>query len=138
MPASTDPHASPADFPVSTFVATKEAASLEHANVEGEPTQIGRDPRIMTEAELSALGHSKRPLLAAIRQNCIECCAGAVAEVRRCRMIACPMWPYRMGTNPFRAVREVSEDQLEVLRARGRILSGNSTGNRAPGSVEME
>ena len=49
-------------------------------------------------------------------------------------MIACPMWPYRMGANPFRVVREVSEDQLEVLRARGRILSGNSTGNgvRAP------
>src|SRR5580698_6962628 len=29
--------------------------------------------------------------------------AGAVAQVRRCRMLACPMWPYRMGTNPFRA-----------------------------------
>jgi hypothetical protein len=63
MPASTDPHASPADFPVSTFVATKEAASLEHANVEGEPTQIGRDPRIMTEAELSALGCEFRSIV---------------------------------------------------------------------------
>jgi hypothetical protein len=44
---------------------------LEHANVEGEAAQIGRDPRKMTEADLNALGHSKRPLLAAMRQNCI-------------------------------------------------------------------
>ena len=63
------------------------------------------------------MGHFKRPLLNAIRQNCTECCAGAIAEVGRCRMITCPMWPYRMGANPFRAVREVSEDQLEVLRS---------------------
>ena len=69
-------------------------AHLEHANVEGEAAQIGRDPRKMTEAELNAVGHFKRPLLNAIRQNCTECCAGAIAEVRRCRIIACPMWPY--------------------------------------------
>jgi hypothetical protein len=44
-------------------------AHLEHANVEGEATQIGRDPRKMTEAELNAGGHYKRPLLAAIHME---------------------------------------------------------------------
>jgi uncharacterized protein YjbI with pentapeptide repeats len=37
---------------------------LEPSEVEGEPFEIGRDPRQMAEAELVALGHHKRPLLA--------------------------------------------------------------------------
>jgi hypothetical protein len=35
----------------------------------GKATQIGRDPRKMTEAELNAGGHYKRPLLAAIHME---------------------------------------------------------------------
>jgi hypothetical protein len=50
---------------------------LEHANVEGEAAQIGRDPRKMTEADLNALGHSKRPLLAAIRQIALPLCSAS-------------------------------------------------------------
>lgn len=79
--------------------------------------QVGRDPRQMTAAELAALGHRKRPILDAIRQNCIECCSGNQAEVRRCSMIACPMWPYRMGSNPF-VSRDYTEEQREAARTR--------------------
>jgi hypothetical protein len=77
---------------------------------EAERCAIGRDPRTMTAADLNATGHHKRPLLAVIRQNCIECAGGSQAEVRRCGMAQCPFWPYRMGTNPFAAPR--SEAQL--------------------------
>lgn len=108
---------------------------LEIANVEGEDAKIGRDPREMTEAELAALGHTKRPLLALIRQNCLECCCGSPGEVRRCRMITCPMWPLRMGENPFRAVRELSENQKEALRAR-RTISGKSGGKGPEGEQQ--
>jgi hypothetical protein len=87
----------------------------ESAVVGGEAVEIGCDPRRVTVAEFAALGHCKRPLLDAIRQNCIECCMGNQAEVRRCRLVACPMWPYRMGTNPF-VKRELTEEQ----RARAR------------------
>lgn len=86
----------------------------EAATIEGEPAQIGRDPRQMTEADLVALGHHKRPLLRAIRANCIECAGNNEAEVRRCRMVACPMWPYRMATNPFQR-RELSDEQRAEL-----------------------
>jgi len=96
-------------------------AYLETANVEGEASEIGRDPRQMTKAELAAVGHYKRPLLAAIRQNCIECCGGSQAEVRRCRIVTCPMWPYRMGANPF-ARRELSYQEIEQRRDRMREL----------------
>jgi hypothetical protein len=63
---------------------------------------VGRDPRRMKVDELHASGHAKRPLLQAIRENCIECCGGSHAEVRRCGQVACPFWPYRMNANPFR------------------------------------
>jgi hypothetical protein len=36
-----------------------------------------------------------------IRINCIVCCAGTEAEVRRCGMHWCRFWPYRMASNPF-------------------------------------
>ena len=91
----------------------------EPAMVEGEETLIGRDPRQMTVAELNELGHYKRPVLRAIRANCIDCCAGNEAEVRRCRMLACPMWPYRMATNPFHT-QEITD---EVRQTRAAILS---------------
>lgn len=101
----------------------------EPATVEGEPVEIGRDPRKMTEAELVALGHPRRPLLRAIRANCIECCGGTEAEVRRCRMVTCPMWPYRMATNPFQR-RELSEEQrLEVAE---RLRATNPRGRACP------
>jgi hypothetical protein len=93
---------------------------LEPAVVEQLPTLIGRDPRQMTVAALNALGHEKQPLLRMIRANCIECCAGAEAEVRRCRMHWCPFWPYRMATNPFAAPRS------EAQRTHARNIAARS------------
>lgn len=36
----------------------------------------------------------------AIRANCIDCSGGNRAEVRRCNIVTCPLWPYRMGMRP--------------------------------------
>jgi hypothetical protein len=97
----------------------------EMAMVEGQMAEIGRDPRQMSVAELEALGHHKRRLLDAIRENCIGCCAGSPAEVRRCRADNCPMWPYRMGTNPFTSVtlseadRAKRRERMATLRKTG-------------------
>lgn len=33
----------------------------------------------------------------AIREKCLDCCAGNSAEVRRCEIYGCTLWPYRMG-----------------------------------------
>jgi hypothetical protein len=60
-------------------------------------------PEKLTPDLLKELDHKKRPILKAIRSNCKDCSSGTYAEVRRCVMIDCPLWPYRFGTNPFRA-----------------------------------
>jgi hypothetical protein len=39
--------------------------------------------------------------LKVIRAKCIDCCSGQVGEVRKCVATTCPLWPYRMGENPF-------------------------------------
>lgn len=33
----------------------------------------------------------------AIRKKCLECQCGNKAEIRRCQMIDCTLWPWRMG-----------------------------------------
>jgi hypothetical protein len=95
-------------------------AHLEPAVVEGLDALIGRDPRTITVEQLNALGHEKQPLLRVIRTNCIECVGGSEAEVRRCRLLHCPFWPYRMATNPFAAPR--SEAQLTHAKNRAAAL----------------
>jgi hypothetical protein len=40
------------------------------------------------------------PKLKLIRTACLECVDGE-DEVRRCAFFACPLWPFRMGRNPF-------------------------------------
>ena len=33
----------------------------------------------------------------AIRAKCLDCMSWQEAEVRRCEVAKCPLWPYRMG-----------------------------------------
>ena len=53
----------------------------------------------------------------AIRAKCIDCCCGQVAEVKLCPAEDCPIWPFRLGKNPFRAKREMTDEQRERMRA---------------------
>ena len=55
----------------------------------------------------------------AIRKYCIECCRESLDEVRRCPATDCILHPFRFGKNPFRAVREVTEEQKRKM-AEGR------------------
>lgn len=63
--------------------------------------KIGRDPRTLRVQDLNQMGHEKHPILHVIRAKCLDCCCGEQAEVRKCTSFACPLWPYRMQTNPF-------------------------------------
>src|SRR5262245_27475621 len=52
--------------------------------------------------------HLPMPLLKVIRAKCLNCCCDQPAEVRRCAITGCPLWPYRMGRNPFAKPRGLS------------------------------
>ncbi len=38
----------------------------------------------------------------AIRRKCIDCSGGKIVEVRRCEAVSCSLWPFRLGSNPYR------------------------------------
>lgn len=56
--------------------------------------------------------------LKAIRKNCIQC-IGSIREIPKCTASkSCPLYPFRMGKNPFRQKRVLSEEQREAARLR--------------------
>lgn len=67
---------------------------------------IGKDPRDIPRDILeyhyndigyaTGCGNGK-----VVRLKCLDCCAQQQNEVRCCTALLCPLWPYRMGTNPF-------------------------------------
>lgn len=91
---------------------------------------IGRDPRTMTQGELRAMGHEPMSPLAAIRLRCLDCCGEQPSEVLKCTAVRCAAWPFRMNRNPWRAERELSDEQREVMRERGRTLAARTHGKR--------
>lgn len=59
--------------------------------------------------------------LKAIRAVCLDCCGGSPKEVRFCQFSgidspACPLYPFRLGKNPFLKKRVLSDDHKEKLR----------------------
>ena len=65
-------------------------------------------------AELLALGHQPSPVLKAIRVKCLDCSGGSPKEVSDCLVRDCALFPFRLGTNPWRA--PMSEERREVAR----------------------
>jgi hypothetical protein len=79
----------------------------------------GLEPRGMSKSLLAEIGHLQMPLLKVIRAKCLDCSQSA-SEVRRCTAVDCALWPYRTGTNPFRAER--SDAQKAAAAQAGRRL----------------
>lgn len=69
-----------------------------------------------TPSDLLNLGHSQKPPLKALRENCLECCNGSPKEVSQCTAIACPAFPFRHGKNPWRSKRHPTPRQIAALR----------------------
>lgn len=70
-----------------------------------------------------------------IRRKCLDCCGNSPSEVRLCELTNCSLHPYRMGTNPFRKSREISNEQRAVLAKR--LADGRRpVGDEEPGPSE--
>ena len=78
----------------------------------------GKDPRTLSPADLEAMGIKHLTPIEAIRAKCLDCMVGSVIEVRRCAMKDCPNWSYRLGTNPWIAKRELSDEQRAAAAER--------------------
>ena len=62
----------------------------------------------------------------AIREKCLECSNGQPSEVKCCPVEKCPLYPFRLGKNPFRQKREMTEEQKKAVRDRLREARKNN------------
>ena len=55
----------------------------------------------------------------AIRALCLDCSGQSTREVRLCRAVDCPLWPFRMGKRPSTLERKQPEllDPAAVVAA---------------------
>jgi hypothetical protein len=88
----------------------------------------GRDPRRMSPEALEAAGVQRQSRGAAIRRHCFDCAGGSTAEVRRCALSSCPLWAFRMGTNPWSNRAPMPEDQRQA--AADRLAEGRAARRR--------
>jgi len=56
--------------------------------------------------------------LPAIRAKCLDCCGGMYSEVTLCTAKQCPLWAFRLGKNPFRKAKVMSDEQREKASKR--------------------
>jgi hypothetical protein len=103
---------------------TKPDDETGRVDSKGRPRRIGRDPLSIPPEVLTAAGHPPRRTSSVVatlrkaldldledlreyrdlRRYCLECAENS-AEVKRCSIIDCPFWPYRMGKNPHNPKR---------------------------------
>ena len=61
----------------------------------------------------------------AIRAFCMGCSGDSTAEVKNCPVYKCPLYPFRMGKNPYRQRREMTKEEKRVLADRLREARKN-------------
>ena len=54
----------------------------------------------------------------AIKAKCLDCCCGQYKEVKHCPATTCPLYPFRLGKDPFRKARTYTDEQREAARKR--------------------
>jgi len=84
---------------------------LEPSPIQGDGGNfIGKQVEKIRPEDLAALGHPESPTRS-IRLKCLDCCCGDASEVRKCVMYDCPLWPFRMGRNPYRSAKAKARGQ---------------------------
>ena len=66
---------------------------------------------------VTAMSTTKAILLKNIHQKCMDCSAYQIKEIELCPSDDCPLWPFRMGKDPFKTPRIMSGAQKQVLAA---------------------
>ena len=65
----------------------------------GQP--LGKNPLDLGRDGLLGAGFTEMSPVKAIRANCVACMGGSERTVRDCAAAKCPLWPFRMGKNPW-------------------------------------
>ena len=84
----------------------------------------------------AARNQRRETVVQAVRRKCIDCSAGQPSEVRKCPVVACPLWPFRFGTNPFSRPRGSPFPTRSVSQKISPQTAEVSDGNGPPAEME--
>lgn len=77
------------------------------------------EPAEVTPRYLAGLGIHRISRGDAIRDYCVRICmCGSIKAVAKCASGDCPLWPFKMGTDPWREKREMTDEQRQAAVAR--------------------
>ena len=54
----------------------------------------------------------------AIRHKCLDCCGHSPQDVKDCHIVECTLHPFRLGKNPYRTPRVMSDEQRAAATER--------------------
>ena len=72
----------------------------------------------MATQSLSAQTAKVKTPIKAIRAKCLDCSGDSRHEVKLCPISGCSLYPYRLGKNPNRIVKSMTEFQKAEIRDR--------------------
>ena len=72
---------------------------------------------INTKEEFEQEVKENTNVLRAIRLKCYDCSCYQSNEVRECLVTTCPLYPFRLGKNPFLR-KELTEDEKREIKER--------------------
>ena len=79
---------------------------------------------IKTDEEFKKEVSENTNVLRAIKLKCLDCSTYNINEIKECPVKECPLYPFRLGKNPFRK-RELSEEERNKLSERMKNLKRN-------------
>ena len=80
---------------------------------------------IKTEEEFNREVSENTNVLRAIKLKCLYCSSYNTNEIKECPVNLCPLYPFRLGKNPFRK-RELSEEERTKLSERMKNIKRNN------------
>lgn len=72
---------------------------------------------IKTEEEFNREVSDNTNVLRAIKLKCLDCSTYNILEIKECPVKNCPLYPFRLGKNPFRK-KELTDEKRNELRER--------------------
>ena len=81
---------------------------------------------IKTDEEFNKEVSENTNVLRAIKLKCLDCSTYNILEIKECPVKNCPLYPFRLGKNPFRK-RELSEEERNKLSERMKNLKKQKT-----------
>ena len=81
---------------------------------------------IKTEEEFNKEVSENTNVLRAIKLKCLDCSTYNINEIKECPVNKCPLYPFRLGKNPFRKKKELSEEERNKLSERMKNIKRNN------------